>query len=84
MSSALVGGSRWHRVTQPALVKGLQVGFPGLALGCHQAWKVPQSVLVSQSPRARASLYLIQALGHPGPMSGFLQPGLNATGRAQP
>lgn len=69
MSSALVEGSGWHRVTQPALVKGLQVGFPGLALGCHQAWKVPQSVLVSQSPRARASLYLIQALGHPGPVS---------------
>ena len=44
----VVGGAK----KQPALVKGLQVGFLGLALGCHQAWKVPQSVLASQSPRA--------------------------------
>ena len=48
----LSDGGGWCRETQPALVKGLQVGFLGLALGCHQAWKFPQSVLASQSPRA--------------------------------
>ena len=77
-----MGRGRMAQRNSTCSCEGPSGGFSGLGSGMSPGLEGPPSVLVSESPEPER--LLIQALGHPGPTSGYLQPGLSATWRAQP